>query len=86
METAAAVETEASSMETLLEGQLTAAVRASQAIWTLDAETGVLTLALDKVKDAWWKAVLNGDPEVDTSRVDSTQVRRRTGGSAEARL
>ena len=30
-------------------------------------------LTLDKMRHTWWKCVLEGDPEIDTSKVESTK-------------
>mmetsp|Transcript_19415 Transcript_19415/g.39900 ORF Transcript_19415/g.39900 Transcript_19415/m.39900 type:complete len:150 (-) Transcript_19415:100-549(-) len=35
-------------------------------------ENSVVIITLDKVKRTWWESVVKGDPEIDTTKVDST--------------
>ena len=58
----------------IMGGDTFAPVRAADAIWTLDPETSLVMLSLDKLKPDWWESVFVGGPRIDTSLVDSTQV------------
>ena len=62
----------------ILVGNLDANVRSSEVVWTLDKELALLTIELDKVDESWWKCCLKGDACIDTTLVDSTQVRGRS--------
>lgn len=53
----------------LLDGTLTQTIKPSESTWTL--EGGVLVMVLDKQKKGFWKTVMEGDPEIDTTQVDS---------------
>jgi hypothetical protein len=35
-------------------------------------DQSVVMITLDKVKRTWWDSVVVGDPEIDTTMVDST--------------
>jgi hypothetical protein len=58
-------------------------VRRSESMWTLssgDAGGGggdagpQLVLSLEKTRKTWWKSAVVGDPEIDTTKVDSSQA------------
>jgi hypothetical protein len=52
--------------EPILDGKLLDRIHVDNSTWTLESD-GELTLELSKVnKMAWWKAVLEGDPTINT--------------------
>jgi hypothetical protein len=57
--------------KTLLEGTLVDKINVGESTWSL--EGGALLLVLQKTKPTWWETVLEGDPKIDTSLVDSTR-------------
>lgn len=46
-------------------------MKGSETMWTIDNGTIVLTLV--KAVHTWYKCVVNGHPEIDATRVDSTR-------------
>ena len=58
--------------ESVISGKFTERINASESTWTLDDSVRV-TLTLAKSREAWWKGVLMGDPEIDTTKVESTK-------------
>ncbi|KAG5186928.1 nuclear migration protein nudC-like protein [Tribonema minus] len=48
------------------------ALAARRSLWNLDSDDGVLVVTLEKVAKTWWACALEGHPEIDTSKVDST--------------
>lgn len=44
----------------------------SESTWLLEEGTCLL-LHIDKAKEGWWKSLLVGDSEIDTTKVDSTK-------------
>ncbi|CAE7041307.1 BOB1, partial [Symbiodinium sp. KB8] len=58
-----------------LQGTLGGDVKAGDCLWTLEREAAgaVLTLALEKGTETWWRSVLEGHPTIDATRVDSTR-------------
>lgn len=72
--------------EEYLVGQLDEAVRVDESLWTLAVSPAtstcvkhqgqsqvVIVITLDKCQRTWWRCVVRGHAEIDTSRVDSTQ-------------
>jgi hypothetical protein len=57
---------------TLLEGEWEDTIRSEESMWNLD-DDGSLLLTLEKSVPIWWKAVIKGDPEIDTTKVDSSR-------------
>jgi hypothetical protein len=53
----------------LLQGQLTQSIKPSESTWSI--ESGMLTIILYKQQQSFWKAILQGDEEIDTTQVDS---------------
>lgn len=56
----------------LLTGRFPAAVKRDGNLWNIDSDDGVLIVMLEKVVKTWWACVLEGDPEIDATKVDST--------------
>lgn len=67
--------------ETLLEGSFEDAIKSTESMWTLCSGDGgpgyeggpQIIITLDKTRHTWWKSVVVGDPEIDTSKVDSSR-------------
>lgn len=60
---------------TLLDGEFEDVIRLDESMWTVasDHNSTQVIFTLDKVRNTWWKHVLEGDPEIDTTKVDSQQ-------------
>lgn len=54
---------------TFLEGTLVEKVRPDESTWSV--EGGVVIVTLDKIKQTFWKTVIQGDEEIDTELVDN---------------
>ncbi|KAG7391578.1 CS domain [Phytophthora boehmeriae] len=54
----------------LIEGELLEKIRADESIWSLESNH-TLNISLEKIKPTWWANALKGDPEIDTTQVDS---------------
>eukprot|EP00602_Paraphysomonas_sp_CaronLab_P001702 CAMPEP_0185034018 /NCGR_PEP_ID=MMETSP1103-20130426/23505_1 /TAXON_ID=36769 /ORGANISM="Paraphysomonas bandaiensis, Strain Caron Lab Isolate" /LENGTH=247 /DNA_ID=CAMNT_0027570501 /DNA_START=141 /DNA_END=884 /DNA_ORIENTATION=+ len=65
--------------ENIIQGEFEDAVKVDESMWTLlsdDTSEGrnqQVIITLDKTRHTWWKHILKGDPEIDTTKVDSTQ-------------
>ena len=55
-----------------VDGTLGGTTKHHEAMWTLE-DREVIVLTLEKVVDTWWKCIVVGDPEIDTTKVDSTR-------------
>jgi hypothetical protein len=55
----------------LLDGKLHEKVNTEDSVWTLD--DGKINITLEKQRQTWWKCVLEGDEEIDTTKVESTR-------------
>lgn len=64
-----------------IDGEFEFAVRGDESMWTIntsqDSNTGAkysqILLTLDKVQHTWWQHVIKGHPQIDTTKVDSSQ-------------
>lgn len=56
----------------VMEGELHEPIHATESLWNLEDGERVV-LSLEKSRECWWPAVLRGDPEIDTSKVDSSK-------------
>ncbi|CAM9382179.1 unnamed protein product [Laminaria digitata] len=57
--------------DVIIDGELPSAVSREGSMWSLsDGKTVVISF--EKATRTWWKSVVEGDPEIDTSKVDST--------------
>ena len=56
----------------ILSGKLEDIVKLDESMWTLasDDNSTQVIITLDKQRKTWWKHVLVGDPEIDTSKVE----------------
>uniref|UniRef100_A0A6T6N0E7 CS domain-containing protein n=1 Tax=Rhodosorus marinus TaxID=101924 RepID=A0A6T6N0E7_9RHOD len=55
----------------ILSGELFAKVNADESFWQLDRDESTLELYLEKQnKMEWWKSVVKGEPELDTTKVE----------------
>lgn len=63
--------------EQLLSGILDDQIILDECMWTIstndDEQYTQMILTFDKIKHTWWKCVIKGDTEIDTTKVDSTQ-------------
>lgn len=67
--------------EVLLEGDLEESIRCDESMWTLNVDNnssiarggGQVVISLDKCKHTWWKHIIVGHIEIDTTKVDSSQ-------------
>jgi hypothetical protein len=65
----------------VIEGEFEFSVRTDESMWTIntstDSNTGAkysqILITLDKIQHTWWRHVVKGHPEIDTSKVDSSQ-------------
>jgi len=55
----------------ILKGEFDERIKVEESMWTLS--DGKLVLTLEKDRHTWWKCLLLGDPEIDTSKVESTK-------------
>jgi len=74
----------------LIDGELEGAVRVDESMWTLSitqqTEEPQVVITLDKVVKTWWKHVIVGHAEIDTSKVDSTQRMEEYDESTQAAI
>jgi hypothetical protein len=54
-----------------VDGALPDRVRVDESYWNLESNR-VVQIVLQKTVQTWWKSVVAGDPEIDTTKVDST--------------
>ena len=55
----------------ILQGVLPETIQEEDSTWTI--ESGVCMVTLVKVKQTWWKSVVEGEAEIDTKKVDSVR-------------
>ena len=55
----------------IVDGALTERVNAAESTWAIESGR-VVMISYEKVRKTWWKAVVDGDPEIDATAVDST--------------
>eukprot|EP00301_Raphidiophrys_heterophryoidea_P025364 c8495_g1_i2.p1 GENE.c8495_g1_i2~~c8495_g1_i2.p1 ORF type:complete len:399 (+),score=90.94 c8495_g1_i2:40-1197(+) len=56
----------------LVEGTLDQNCKPNDSMWTLE-DNQALLITLEKPDECFWKTVIKGDPEIDTTKVDSTK-------------
>lgn len=62
----------------LIDAEFEDPVRVDESMWTINISSSgtqppQVVVTLDKTRKTWWKHAFLGDPEIDTSKVDSTQ-------------
>ena len=56
--------------EEYLSGELEDAIKVDESMWTISSDSGSqVIITLDKGRPNWWKHILIGDPEIDTTKV-----------------
>ncbi len=55
----------------IVEGVLPEAVTSEGSMWQVDGDTIVVTL--EKVRQTWWPCIIEDEPEIDTTLVDSSK-------------
>eukprot|EP00439_Symbiodinium_sp_Y106_P030522 s692_g3.t1 len=56
-----------------------------ESVWHLEDEHQVM-LSLQKSRETWWKCVLEGDPEIDTTKVESTRKMEEYDGETQGAI
>lgn len=49
-------------------------VKADESLWSFEGATDTLVLSLEKTRETWWDSILEGEPAIDTTQVDSTRA------------
>lgn len=62
----------------IFDGELPSAVSREDSMWSLNDGTTVV-ISFEKTTKSWWKSVVEGDPEIDTSKVSTSVVERSSG-------
>lgn len=63
----------------IFDGELPSAVSREDSMWSLNDGTTVV-ISFEKTTKSWWKSVVEGDPEIDTSKVSIVVVGRVLDG------
>lgn len=69
---------------THLDGKLHEKVTTDQCVWHLDDNKVVVSL--EKQRQTWWKCVLEGDEEIDTTKVESTRTMDEYDGETQGAI
>eukprot|EP00743_Colponemidia_sp_Colp-15_P007770 GILK01008413.1.p1 GENE.GILK01008413.1~~GILK01008413.1.p1 ORF type:complete len:335 (-),score=55.48 GILK01008413.1:254-1198(-) len=56
----------------LIDGELDDKIRVEDCFWNLE-DGRFLHVNMEKQRETWWKSVIKGDAEIDTTKVDSTR-------------
>ncbi|CDJ38961.1 nuclear movement domain-containing protein, putative [Eimeria tenella] len=56
----------------VFEGKFSHPIQSSESFWVLE-QKAFLLLTLDKKKELWWESVIEGDPKIDTTKVESVK-------------
>merc|ERR1719230_295187 len=70
--------------KTCLSGKLHEKVTCDQCMWHLD--DGKVIISLEKQRQTWWKCVLEGDKEIDTTKVESTRTMDEYDGETQGAI
>merc|ERR1712176_382325 len=70
---------------TILEGKLHEKVAVEETMWHLE-ENDQVVLSLEKQRETWWKCVLEGDEEIDTTKVESTRSMEEYDGETQGAI
>ncbi|KAH9109764.1 hypothetical protein LEN26_013969 [Aphanomyces euteiches] len=57
----------------ILHGTFPYKIKLEDTVWSFESSSQTLVLSIEKTVETWWRSVIEGDPEIDTSLVDSTQ-------------
>jgi len=68
----------------ILEGKLHEKCNFEESIWHLDDNK--IILSLEKQRQTWWKCVLEGDEEIDTTKVESTRSMEEYDGETQGAI
>jgi len=68
----------------ILEGKLHEKVTCGQCMWQLD--DGKVIISLEKQRQTWWKCVLEGDNEIDTTKVESVRTMDEYDGETQGAI
>eukprot|EP00811_Abedinium_folium_P001883 NODE_11726_length_1268_cov_9.448729.p1 GENE.NODE_11726_length_1268_cov_9.448729~~NODE_11726_length_1268_cov_9.448729.p1 ORF type:complete len:333 (-),score=97.56 NODE_11726_length_1268_cov_9.448729:270-1184(-) len=68
----------------VLSGKLHEKINTEECVWHLDGNKLVITF--DKLRQTWWKCVLEGDEEIDTSKVESTRTMDEYDGETQGAI
>jgi len=71
--------------KTVLEGKLHDKVCTDGSIWHLDDNRQVV-ITMEKQRETWWKCVLEGDQEIDTTKVESTRAIEEYDGETQGAI
>lgn len=52
----------------ILEGNLSQRIKHKEAVWTIDQNR--LIISYDKAKELWWDRLFEGDPEIDSKKIE----------------
>eukprot|EP00927_Polykrikos_kofoidii_P061186 TRINITY_DN56052_c0_g1_i1.p1 TRINITY_DN56052_c0_g1~~TRINITY_DN56052_c0_g1_i1.p1 ORF type:complete len:370 (-),score=75.03 TRINITY_DN56052_c0_g1_i1:150-1259(-) len=70
--------------QTVLEGKLHEKVNFEDSIWHMDDNKVIL--CAEKQRQTWWKCVLEGDEEIDTTKVESTRAMESFDGETQGAI
>jgi hypothetical protein len=62
--------------QVMIDGFFEEAIKVDESMWTLNITANSIpqvVITLDKGRKTWWKHIIQGHPEIDTSKVDSSQ-------------
>lgn len=57
----------------VLFGEFGGKIIPTESTWMIEDDRQTVLLYLDKLKSDWWKSFLIGDPEIDTTKIESTK-------------
>lgn len=58
-------------LQVVLDGKLIERVKVDDSIWNVDRETSILCINLEKSRELMWKSVLEGEEEIDLTKVSA---------------
>jgi len=62
--------------QVFIDGFFEEVIKVDESMWTLNISTKSIpqvVITLDKGRNTWWKHIIQGHPEIDTNKVDSSQ-------------
>lgn len=68
----------------ILEGKLHEKINTEDTMWHIDDDK--LILNIEKQRQTWWKCVLEGDQEIDTTKVESTRTMDEYDGETQGAI